>query len=186
MATIEDRMRVLVAPFLTDLQLDLYDLEYAGGVIRVTVDKAGGVDMESISLATRLISRELDHQDPINGHYTLEVSSPGLERNLRTPSHFQRIIGWKVNVRTNANVAGDRRAQGVLTFADHHGIAVAVTVGKETVERRLAYSEIDRAKTVFEWEKTAKADAVAPRVKPVVKPVAKRTKQESSPGKAAP
>lgn len=157
MATAEERVRALVMPIIADLGLDLYDFEYAGGVVRVTLDKPGGVDLEAIALATRLISREMDHVDPISGRYTLEVSSPGLERNLRTPSHFQRIVGWTVNVRTHASVEGDRRAQGVLSAADHDGIIVTFTKGKELLERRLAYGDIERARTVFEWAKTEKA-----------------------------
>jgi ribosome maturation factor RimP len=157
MATAEERVKALVVPIITDLGLDLYDFEYAGGVVRVTLDKPGGVDLEAIALATRLISREMDHVDPISGRYTLEVSSPGLERNLRTPSHFQRIVGWTVNVRTHASVEGDRRAQGVLSVADDDGITVTFTKGKELLERRLAYGDIERARTVFEWAKTEKA-----------------------------
>ena len=151
-------MRALVVPIIADLGLDLYDFEYAGGVVRVTLDKPGGVDLEAIALATRLISREMDHVDPISGRYTLEVSSPGLERNLRTPTHFQRIIGWTVNARTHASVEGDRRVQGVLSAADDDGIAVTFTKGKELLERRLAYGQIERARTVFEWAKTEKAE----------------------------
>ena len=157
MATAEERVKALVAPIIADLGLDLYDFEYAGGVVRVTLDKPGGVDLEAIALATRLISREMDHVDPISGRYTLEVSSPGLERNLRTPSHFQRIIGWTVNVRTHASVEGERRAQGVLSAADHDGITVTFTKGEELLERHLAYGDIERARTVFEWAKTEKA-----------------------------
>jgi ribosome maturation factor RimP len=157
MATAEERVKALVVPIIADLGLDLYDFEYAGGVVRVTLDKPGGVDLEAIALATRLISREMDHVDPISGRYTLEVSSPGLERNLRTPSHFQRIVGWTVNVRTHASVQGDRRAQGVLSAADDDGITVTFTEGKELLERRLAYGDIERARTVFEWAKTEKA-----------------------------
>jgi ribosome maturation factor RimP len=157
MATAEERVKALVVPIIADLGLDLYDFEYAGGVVRVTLDKPGGVDLEAIALATRLISREMDHVDPISGRYTLEVSSPGLERNLRTPSHFQRIVGWTVNVRTQASVEGDRRAQGVLSVADDDGITVTFTKGKELLERRLAYGDIERARTVFEWAKTEKA-----------------------------
>ena len=157
MATAEERVKALVVPIIADLGLDLYDFEYAGGVVRVTLDKPGGVDLEAIALSTRLISREMDHVDPISGRYTLEVSSPGLERNLRTPSHFQRIVGWTVNVRTHASVEGDRRAQGVLSAADDHGITVTFTKGNELLERRLAYGEIERARTVFEWAKTEKA-----------------------------
>lgn len=151
-----DRVRPFVLPVLADLGLDLYDLEHAGGVLKVTVDKDGGVDLESIALATRLISRELDQHDPFPGRYTLEITSPGLERPLRTPDHFQRVIGWTINVRTHAHVEGDRRVQGMLKAADHHGITVVLAEPRSLTERKLAYADIERAKTVFEWAATDK------------------------------
>jgi len=94
-----DRLSGLVAPVLADLGLDLYDLEFAGGQLRVVIDRPGGIDLEAIAEATRLISRELDAADPIPGRYQLEVTSPGLERNLRTPAHFQGAVGTTVKVR---------------------------------------------------------------------------------------
>ena len=153
MSTLIERVRPIVAPICTDLGLDLYDLEMASGTVRVTIDRDGGVDLEAIALATRLISRELDHTDPIPGKYTLEVSSPGLERNLRTADHFQRVIGWNVQVRTLPTADGDRRVRGVLVAADVDGFTVRPVLddGTEAPERRLAYADVERAKTLFEW-----------------------------------
>ena len=159
-----DRVRPFVLPVLSDLGLDLYDLEHAGGVLKVTVDKEGGVDLEAIALATRLISRELDQHDPFPGRYTLEISSPGLERPLRTPDHFRRVVGWTINVRTHAHVDGDRRVQGVLKAADHHGITVTIVEGTSLGERKLAYPDIERAKTVFEWAAAERPVGPKPRV----------------------
>lgn len=186
MSTAEERVKALVVPIIADLGLDLYDFEYAGGVVRVTLDKDGGVDLEAIALATRLISREMDHVDPISGRYTLEVSSPGLERNLRTPSHFQRIVGWTVNVRTHASVPGDRRAQGVLSAADDNGITVTFTKGKELLERQLAYGDIERARTVFEWAKTEKSEtgivtANKSKIKASPRPASSKSKPKAKP-----
>jgi ribosome maturation factor RimP len=186
-----DRLRPLVAPILADLGLDLYDLQYAGGVVSVTIDKPGGVDLENIALATRLISREFDHSDPISGRYTLEVSSPGLERNLRTPDHFQRIIGWKVNVRTLPTVEGDRRVIGVLSEAGAKTILITSVGDKSLDERRLGYHEIERAKTVFEWggvSENAPSSKIEARKKPVTKKAAatKAAADKVAPLKAAP
>ena len=75
-----ERVRTLVEPLVAELDLDLYDLEHTGGVLRVLVDQPGGVDIDAIAALTRAISRALDEHDPIPGEYTLEVSSPGLER----------------------------------------------------------------------------------------------------------
>lgn len=142
-----ERVTALVLPILSDLGLDLYDVEHTGGTLRVMVDRPGGVDLEALALATRLISRELDHDDPLPGRYTLEVTSPGLERPLRTPAHFARAAGQRVTVRTRPEVEGPRRVDGVLRLADDAGVVIALDSG----DRRLRYDEIERARTVFEW-----------------------------------
>jgi len=148
-----ERVQPLVAPILADLGLDLYDLEHAGGILKVVIDSPGGVDLEQLALVTRLLSRELDHVDPIPGRYTLEVTSPGLERALRTPAHYQRSIGAVVNIRTLPHVAGERRLQGVLLAADDAAVTVRVDeAGPELgTERTVALADIERARTVFEW-----------------------------------
>jgi ribosome maturation factor RimP len=143
MTTTIDRVRDLALPILADLGLELYDLEHVGGVVRITIDRPGGVDLGAITSVTRMVNRELEHADPLPGEYTLEVSSPGLERTLRTPAHFQGALGTVVAVKTQPFVAGERRIQGPLTQVDDDGIVVA--------DRRLAYNDIDKARTVFEW-----------------------------------
>ncbi len=164
------RVQALVAPLLADLGMEIYDLEHAGGVVRVTIDRPGGIDLEAIALATRLISRELDHSDPIPGRYTLEVTSPGLERPLRTPAHFQLAIGSVVAVRTHSHVDGDRRAQGTLTAADDDTVTVLAVTDAGPVERRLSYDDIERAKTVFEWGGQPKPGASPNRSRVTAKP----------------
>src|SRR3990170_111686 len=124
-----ERVRALVAPIASDLRLDLYDIEQRGGTLRVTLDalpgSGGGIDLEQLALATRLISRELDHHDPVPGKYTLEVSSPGIERPLRRPEHFARVVGQRVSVRLVApDSAGQRRYDGTLTQADATTITI--------------------------------------------------------------
>lgn len=151
-----DRVRELVLPVLDERELDLYDVEQAGPVLRVVVDTPAGtgLDLDVVADATRAISRLLDEVDPIPGRYTLEVTSPGLERTLRTPAHFARAIGEKVKVKTAPSVDdGDRRVEGVLEAADPAGIAVRTGAGDagEAAVRRLRYDDIVRARTVFEW-----------------------------------
>jgi ribosome maturation factor RimP len=147
------RVRELVEPIASDLDLDLYDLEQRGGTLRVTIDTPpgsdAGVDMDRLALATRLISREMDHHDPMPGKYTLEVTSPGVERTLRLPAHFQREIGKTINVRLVAAVAEPRRLEGELIAADE--VAATVRLGDGSTEQVVPYSQIDRARTVFVW-----------------------------------
>jgi ribosome maturation factor RimP len=145
-----DRVRLLIEPLVADVGVDLYDLELNGGSLRVLVDLPGGVDMGVITELTRRISRALDEHDPISGHFTLEVSSPGLERPLRTPEHFVRAVGTKVTVKTVSGLEGGRRVAGTLIEADDDGIVVELDQpGGE--RRHLAHDEIERARTVFEW-----------------------------------
>ncbi|HEX6658227.1 MAG TPA: ribosome maturation factor RimP [Ilumatobacter sp.] len=154
------RVRELVDPIASDLDLDVYDVEQRGGTLRVTLDTrpgaSGSVDLEQLSLATRLISRELDHADPVPGRYTLEVTSPGVERSLRTPAHFQREIGKTVSVRLANVEAEQRRLEGVLVAADERTATIRVESGRvdasgEAVDHVVAIDSIDRARTVFVW-----------------------------------
>jgi len=155
--SITDSVRQLVLPILADLGLELYDLEYAGGMVKVTIDtppgSPGGVDVDQLARATRLISRDLDHADPIPGHYTLEVSSPGLERNLRLPRHFQREIGKQVAVRLTNVVNGERRISGQLIAASETDFTLRLASGEERI---VALDQVDRARTVFVWEAAPK------------------------------
>lgn len=146
-----ERMHQLVAPLLVEAEVDLYDLEFAGGVLRITVDRPGGVDIGTIGSLTRSVSRLIDETDPIPGQFTLEVSSPGLERPLRTPAHFARSVGEVVAIKTRAGVPGDRRATGTLVAADDHGIELAPAGAEPGETRRLAFDDLERARTVFEW-----------------------------------
>jgi ribosome maturation factor RimP len=163
-SAVNDRILALVAPIVTDLKLDLYDLEFNGGILKITIDtppgSEGGVTLDQLALVTRLVGRDFDHHDPIPGHYTLEVSSPGLERTLRTAAHFQREMGKTVNIRLRANAAnlehgGTRRIQGVLIAADDTTATVRLD-DKDLTERVIPIESIDRAKTVFQWEKGEK------------------------------
>ena len=146
--SVSDRVRDLVAPICTDLGLELYDVEHAGGKVRVTVERPGGVDLEALSIATRLISRELDERDPVPGRYQLEVSSPGLERPLRTPAHFQRAVGSTVSVRLHPGAGEARRVAGTLREADDEGITVQL---EDAGAVRVPYGDIERARTTFAW-----------------------------------
>ena len=143
----KEQVRAVVSPVVEEAGLELYDVELGGALVRVFVDRPGGIDLASLDATTRAVSRALDAEDPMPGRYTLEVSSPGLERPLRTPRHFEAAVGTRVRVKTRPGVEGDRRVDGELVAADDEGFAV------ETVEgsRRLAYGDVERARTVFEW-----------------------------------
>jgi ribosome maturation factor RimP len=175
-----DRVHALVAPIAADLQLDVYDIERRGATVRITLDTPpgsdGGITLDSLSLATRLISRELDHEDPIAGHYTLEVTSPGLERQLRTPAHFQREVGKTITIRLRDPHADPRRIQGALTAADERTATLLLDDG---TERIVSIDDVDKARTVFEW---------GPKPKPGKQPSGskKKTASNQAPSDQAP
>jgi ribosome maturation factor RimP len=146
--TTATRVEHLVLPLLEAAGLELYDLELAGGVLRVLVDRPGGADIDVISTVARQLSRALDEHDPIDGRYTLEVSTPGLERPLRTAAHFQGALGAEVKVKTRPEVEGERRIEGTVTEADEDAVTVTAADGST---RTLRYDDIERARTVFVW-----------------------------------
>ena len=150
---IVEQVNRLVEPICADLGVELVDVDHAGGILRVTIERDGGVDIDTISLITRELSRALDHEDPIPGRYTLEVSSPGLERPLRRPAHFARSVGQHIKVKTKPHVEGDRRLEGVLATAGDDGIEL---LDDDGTTRALAYDDIERANTIFVWGPTPK------------------------------
>jgi ribosome maturation factor RimP len=138
-----DTVRDLVEPVLAGLGYELVDVELSGPTLRIRIDRDGGVDLDAIAQASEAVSATLDRHDPMPGRYTLEVSSPGVERPLRTPDHFRRFVGSTVVVRTHPTDEGDRRVEGVLAAADDEGIVVG--------DRRIPYDRIERARTTFTW-----------------------------------
>jgi len=150
-----ERVRALVEPLLREAGLDLYDLDLNGGVLQVLVDSSGGAGIDEITKVTRQISRALDEHDPIDGHYTLEVGSPGLERPLRTPAHFAGAVGTNVKLKTRPGTEGDRRLEGVVTSADGTTVTLQSYDG---ATRTVAFEDIERARTTFEWGGAPKPD----------------------------
>jgi ribosome maturation factor RimP len=153
--TATDRVRDIVVPLVAEADLDLYDLELAGGVLQVLVDKPGGADIGVISALARSISRALDEHDPIDGKYALEVGSPGLERPLRVPAHYAGAVGTTVKVKTKPGVEGERRLEGTISAADGTSVTVQLPDGGE---RTLHYEDIERARTTFQWGGAAKQE----------------------------
>jgi ribosome maturation factor RimP len=147
--TVTERLRDIVAPLVDARGVALYDLEHAGGVVRVVIDNGTrAVDLDVIADVTRAVSRALDDHDPIDGRYALEVTSPGLERTLRAPDHFRGAIGELVKVKLHEDADGERRFEGTLSAADDDGFTVRAATG---AEHHIRYADVDRARTVFEW-----------------------------------
>lgn len=142
-----------VRSLLSPLGLGLYDLELVAGALNVTVTREGGVDLEAVTKANRVISEWLDENDPIPGHFTLDVSSPGLERRLRTPGHFLSAVGEIVTLREHREGDRTRRLEGVVVEAND----TTVTLDDEEQGRVVVtLSNVERARTVFKWGAEAK------------------------------
>lgn len=146
--TVLDDVTAVVAPVVADAGCSLYDATFTGGKLVVAVARPGGIDLDTLTDLTRAISRRLDDADVVSGSYTLEVSSPGLERKLRTPAHFAGAVGDEVAIKTRVEVDGDRRHAGVLTAAGDDHVTVRLESG---AERSLPLDAIDSARTVFRW-----------------------------------
>ena len=143
----ESELAGQITPLLVSADLELYDVEVSSGTLRVTVTRPGGVDLDTLAAANTLLSRHLDEHDPMPGRYTLEVSSPGLERRLRTPAHFAGAVGETVTLRVSVPDTPAERVSGTLLAATDEGIEIAT----ETGPRSARYEQIERARTVFTW-----------------------------------
>src|ERR1700684_1686044 len=119
-----DTLTNALSPILQARGLDLVDVELHGAQLTVFVDREGGINLDELGEATRGVSPALDDIDPFPGRYTLSVSSPGLERRLRTPVHFARAVGEKITVRVDGGTAGVKRVTGTLQGADESGVVL--------------------------------------------------------------
>lgn len=146
------KMTALVQPIADDFHCELVDVDFNNGVCKVIIDEPDGLNSQTLVDVTKAVSRMIDAEDPIPGRFTLEVTSPGVERPLKQPDHYRRSVGEDITVKTMPEVPGDRRVEGKLASADGAGITIETTDG----ERTLRYGEIRSARTVFAWGPTPK------------------------------
>jgi ribosome maturation factor RimP len=127
---LRDTLAARLAPLVEGLGCELWELEYSpgrgNGFLRLYIDAAAGITLDDCERVSRAVSEVLDAEDPIPGQYTLEVSSPGLERPLRTAEHFARFVGETVHVETVQAIEGRRRFKGALTAAGAETVEVEV------------------------------------------------------------
>ena len=144
--TLRERLIALIEPLLAHLGYELVELEYSAGrahaVLRLFIDGEAGVTLDDCAQVSREVSSVLDVEDPIPSAYTLEVSSPGFDRVLRTQAHFGRFVGSRVFVELKEPRDGRRRYTGTLLTVDEAGIALEVDREQVTV----AFAEIGKAR----------------------------------------
>jgi ribosome maturation factor RimP len=158
-----ESIRDAVAPIVASLGLELYDVELTGAgharAVRVVVDRQGGVDLDTITQATRMLSPMLTDSATLRDSDVLEVSSPGLERTLRRPEHFRAAAGSLVSVKylRDGETVRDR---GTVANPDDTGFELApeVDAADDTgdsaagdVGPRITYADVVACRTVFEW-----------------------------------
>jgi ribosome maturation factor RimP len=148
--SVRETLMRLLEPTVSALGFELVDIEFGregrGGVVRIFIDRgsddAEGITVDDCARVSHAVSAVLESDDPITGHYTLEVSSPGSDRILRTRSHFERFVGSRVAVELKLPQDGRRRFVGVLSGIDAEAIAVSVD-GREF---RLPLERIQKAR----------------------------------------
>jgi ribosome maturation factor RimP len=139
----------LLAPVVADLGLECLGVEYSpshgNSLVRVYIDAPErAVTVEDCEAASRQISATLDVNDPIQGRYTLEVSSPGLDRPLFTPEQFARFIGQSAKLETNLAINGRRRFNGAIRGVEGDTIVME----QDGVDVRIAHDNVHKAKLV--------------------------------------
>ena len=140
----------LLEPGAQALGYDIVAVEMAGGdraIVRVYIDKDGGVDVEDCARASHQFGAILDVEDPISNRYTLEVSSPGLDRPLAKPVHFEAAIGQEIKVKLHSSFSGRKRFKGTLMSVEDG--QVELNVDGEVV--RLDLAAMDKARLVPDY-----------------------------------
>ena len=119
----------------------------AGRVLRLYLDKEGGPTVDDLGRVSRQLSELLDAQDIVEGSYTLEVSSPGINRPLKKPEHFQRFIGKRVRIRTGDMIDGRRSFLGILSEVSGDTIRIEV----EGKAYQIPFSIIEKSNYEHDW-----------------------------------
>jgi len=143
----EDRIQQLVEPIVEDLGYEFVGLEYSSNpknrLLRLYIDQPEtGIDLEDCETVSREVSAVLDVEEPISGQYTLEVSSPGVERPLFTAAQFERFIGETARVQMRSPVDGRRRFKGRIVAVDGEVVRLEV----DGAEFELDASAMDKAR----------------------------------------
>lgn len=147
MALTVPHIEELLIPGAETLGYELLAVEVTGGdvsILRVYIDSEDGVTIDDCASASRQFSAILDVEDPISNRYTLEVSSPGMDRPLAKPHHFKEVVGGDVKIKMSTLINGRRRFTGELVDANDDFVVVEVD-GEQT---ELPYIEMDRARVV--------------------------------------
>jgi ribosome maturation factor RimP len=143
----------MAAPLAASEGMEVLDIELrregsrGGRVLRVYLDKEGGPKMDELSKVSHGLSELLDSLDIVDGAYTLEVSSPGINRPLKKPEHFHRFVGKKVRVRTRDMIQGRRSFLGPLVEVSPESILI----NQDGMKLEIPFSMIERSNYEHDW-----------------------------------
>jgi ribosome maturation factor RimP len=142
-------LRIRLNPVIEDLGYELYDLEdlqYQGQrILRISIDHEQGIQLEDCARIDQMLQKLLDEIDPIEGAYTLEISSPGIFRILKNPENFRRFSGERIKIRLKKKINGMRQAIGKLCSSTEDGIQFLPENESED-ELLIAYENISKAR----------------------------------------
>ena len=140
MAKVTELVRALAQPIAAENGCSIWDVEYVREAgtwfLRVYLDKEGGVNIDDCEAVSRPLSDALDEADPIEGSYTLEVSSAGIDRVLRHLEHFDAFLGAEVEVRLYRPVEGRKDHVGLLKAYDNGDVTVTLPSGDVTFPKK--------------------------------------------------
>ena len=147
------RVRQLADPLVEGEGMEIVDIEFrhegsrGGRVLRLYLDKEGGPNVDDLSRVSRQLSELLDAEDTIDGSYTLEVSSPGINRPLKKPAHFARFVGKRIRVRTRDLIDGRRSFLGILGQV----VEDSVILTQEGKRYQIPFSMIEKSNYDHDW-----------------------------------
>ena len=140
----------LVTPIVTEMGLELVDIEYAkegkSWFLRVFIDSPTGIDIDQCGVVSERLSEKLDEVDPIPHNYFLEVSSPGAERPLKKTKDFERAVGKNVYVKTYEPIDGQKEFEGLLTAFDGQTVTLEVKVKTKKKTVTIPYEKVASAR----------------------------------------
>jgi ribosome maturation factor RimP len=148
---VSKQVEAIVLPVLEELGLELVEVQYrreqSGWVLRLIIDKHDGVSLDDCVAVSREVGQLLDIEDFIEQSYSLEVSSPGLERPLRSMADFQRFVGRKARIKTIEPIAGEHVFIGRINQTA--GESIVLEVGRK--ELTIPFSMVAKARLEVEF-----------------------------------
>jgi len=147
------RIWELATPLAANEGMEIVDIQFrregsrGSKVLRLYLDKENGPSVDDLTRVSRQLGELLDTHDAVEGAYTLEVSSPGINRPLKKPEHFERVVGKRIRVRTRAMIDGRRSFLGVLQAISEGQISVQ----QEGKTYRIPLSDIEKSNYEHDW-----------------------------------